>query len=281
MAVLDNLNNVMAIAASVVTVLATVSALVMGRRDARRAASESEGPTESVVQTQTVKGDGNTLTQTVNQDQRTYNTTVKNEGSPRVQNEDSWDDVVGKGIGCLLFFAVSLSLLALYGLYILWFTRLLLGFMLLLVGLAAAVPAIRPHCRFNRKDLVSSVLVTLCVLVATWALEVSTVQKQLSAAVTGGRGFGSYIAQVMGLPHEVTLLAFVSYGFFGLGAMVAFISLWFTLRSAVAGADGSVGGRPIAGLSACGIAFAALSVVAGTDWAIGVLGPCFNPIVVS
>ena len=276
---LDNLNNVVAIAASVVTVLATVSALVTGRRDARCAASESEGPTESVVQTQTVKGDGNTLTQTGNQDQRTYNTTVKNEGLPRVQGEDSWDDVVGKGIGCLLFVAVSLSLLALYGLYALWFTRLLLGLMLLLVGLAAA-PALRSHCRFSRKGLVSSVAVTLCVLAATWALEVSTVQKQLSAAVTVGRGFGSYIAQVMGLPHEVTVLAFASYVFVGVGAMAAFMSLWFTLRSAAAGTDGSVG-RPMVGLSACGIAFAALSVVAGTDWAIGVLGPCFNPIVMS
>lgn len=280
MAVLDNLNNVVAIAASVVTVLATVSALVTGRRDARCAASESEGPTESVVQTQTVKGDGNTLTQTVNQDQRTYNTTVKNEGLPCVQGEDSWDDVVGKGIGCLLFVAVSLSLLALYGLYALWFTRLLLGLMLLLVGLAAAAPALRSHCRFSRKGLVSSVAVTLCVLAATWVLEVSTVQKQLSAAVTVGRGFGSYIAQVMGLPHEVTVLAFASYVLVGVGAMAAFMSLWFTLRSAAAGTDGSVG-RPMVGLSACGIAFAALSVVAGTDWAIGVLGPCFNPIVMS
>lgn len=264
---LETLNNIVSIVASLVGIVGTAPAMVMGRRDAKKAMQAEDGSRGTSNQSITITGDGNNVHQTIdNRDQRKYITNVESTSGQGA----SGDDAVGVLIGAGLAMVVVLVLLGRYGSLMLWTIRVTLLVTIACAAVMCVIPAVRVRIRFRWQDLSLSGINIILVLVAAWSLEQSSVNEQLVLAVSSGNDFSSWTSQVMSLPREVAPMVIAAYGFLGIGAVGAFFALWQTIRGAFA----RVGGgevRPVVWLALSGSICCGLSILAASDWALTLL----------
>ncbi|MDO4900195.1 hypothetical protein [Actinomyces sp.] len=264
---LENLNNIVSIVASLMGIVGTVSAMVMGGRGAKKAMQAKDGSVGTSNQSVTITGRDNSVHQTIdNRDQRKYITNVESTSGQGASGDDAVVVLIGAGLAMV----VVLVLLGRYGLLVLWTMRVALLVMSACTVLMCVIPAVRVRSRFRWQDLSGSGINIVLALVAAWSLERSSINEQLVLAVSSGSNVSSWASRVMSLPSEVTLLVIAAYGFLGIGAAGAFLALWNTTRGAFA----RVGGgevRPVIWFAVLGSVFCGLSMMATSNGALTLL----------